>query len=79
RAIQFEVGNPSTAATMTRHDLGAALYAPIRILVREDGAGTAIEYDRPTSTFGSLGDPNIDVVAAALDARIGALAAALAG
>src|SRR5271156_1624499 len=33
KAKQFVVGNPLVAATMTRHDIRAALYAPLRVLV----------------------------------------------
>jgi len=29
-AIQYDIGNPLTASKMTRHDLGAALCAPLR-------------------------------------------------
>ena len=36
-AIQYEIGNPLTASKMTRHDLGAALYAPLRVVLFEDG------------------------------------------
>jgi hypothetical protein len=33
---------------MTRHQLSAALYAPIRVLLRENSDGAvAFEYDRP--------------------------------
>lgn len=42
---------------MTRRDLVAALYAPLRIALYEAEAGAAMfEYDRPPSLFGQIGD-----------------------
>lgn len=67
RSIQYDIGNPLTASKMTRHQLSAGTYAPIRVLLREDGDGSAFEYDRPTSVFGQFGDPHVDVVAQRLD------------
>ena len=68
RAIQYEIGNPFTASKMTRLNISAALYAPIRVLLREDGDGVvAFEYDRPASVFGQFGDNGIDIVARQLD------------
>lgn len=80
KAIQYDIGNPLTAARMTRHVLSAALYAPIRVLLREDAeGGVAFEYDRPATTFGQFGDPEVDAVATALDEQLrGMLAAAAA-
>lgn len=67
-ALLYEIGNPLTASKMTRHHLSAALYAPIRVLLREDAEGVvAFEYDRPASTFGQLGDVQVDEVARRLD------------
>jgi uncharacterized protein (DUF302 family) len=68
RALQYDIGNPLTASRMTRHQLSAGLYAPIRVLLREDGAGAvAFEYDRPASVFAQFGDPEVDAVAQVLD------------
>ena len=48
RAVQYEIGNPLTATKMTRQRISAALYAPVRVLLREDSWGeVAFEYDRP--------------------------------
>lgn len=71
RAIQYEIGNPLTASEMTRYHISAGLYAPIRVLLREDSDGlVAFEYDRPASTFGQLGDDQVDVVAGQLDQNL---------
>lgn len=68
QAIQYDIGNPLTASLMTRHNISAGLYAPIRVLLRESPAGeVAFEYDRPVSTFGQLGDDRVDIVARKLD------------
>ena len=36
-ARQYEIGNLLTASKMTRHQLPAALYAPLRVVLYEDG------------------------------------------
>lgn len=71
RAIQYDIGNPLTASKMTRHQLSAGLYAPIRVYLREDGGnGAAFEYDRPVSTFGQFGSEDVDKIARALDTEL---------
>lgn len=79
RAIQYDIGNPLTASRMTRHALSAALYAPIRVLLREGEDGVAFEYDRPASTFGQFGSDAVDAVARELDARLSESLIAAAG
>jgi uncharacterized protein (DUF302 family) len=67
-AIQYEIGNPLTASKMTRHDLGAALYAPLRVVLFEDQQGNAVfEYDKPSSFFGQFGDQRVTDVGLYLD------------
>jgi len=76
KAIQYIVGNPLFAIEMTRHSIGAALYAPLRVLIYEDESGkTCIEYDRPSSLFGQFGDEQVDAMAASLDKKLGDLVA----
>jgi uncharacterized protein (DUF302 family) len=80
KAVQFVLGNPLFAARMTRHNLSAGLYAPLRLLVYEDEAGkTFLEYDKPSSLFGQFHDERIDAVAALLDRKMEDLVAAAAG
>jgi len=70
-ALQYEIGNPVTASLMTRHRLSAALYAPIRVLLYENGAGHGVfEYDQPSTTFGQFGDERVMAVARGLDAAL---------
>lgn len=79
RAIQYAIGNPLTASRMTRHVLAAALYAPIRVLLREDADGhVAFEYDRPATTFGQFRNAAVDAVARELDTRLHATLSAAA-
>lgn len=76
KAVQYVVGNPLIAVQMTRHDLAAGLYAPLRLLVYEDNAGkTCLEYDKPSSLFGQFQDDRIDAVAAMLDRKVEELVA----
>jgi uncharacterized protein (DUF302 family) len=74
KAIQYVLGNPLFALRMTQHDVRAALYAPLRVLLYEDDQGrTCVEYDRPSSLFGQFGDERITPKAAMLDRKLEAL------
>ena len=74
RAIQYDIGNPLTAARMTQHQLSAALYAPIRVLLRESAeGGAAFEYDRPRSVFGQFNNADVNAVAQELDRHLQAV------
>lgn len=70
-AVQYEIGNPLTASTMTRYRLAAGLYAPLRVIIYEksDG-GSCIEYDLPSSLFGQFGDDRVMEVARGLDVAL---------
>jgi len=71
KAVQYEIGNPLTAARMTQHRLSAALYAPLRVVLYEDEAGrAAFEYDRPSSLFDQFGDERVRAVARELDVSL---------
>jgi len=71
KAVQYEIGNPLTASTMTQHQLPASLYAPLRVVLYESAAGHAVfEYDRPSSLFGQFGDERVTAVARELDASL---------
>jgi uncharacterized protein (DUF302 family) len=68
KAYQFEIGNAITASRMTRYQLSAALYAPLRVVLYEDDLGGAIfEYDKPSDLFGQFGDERVTEVARGLD------------
>jgi uncharacterized protein (DUF302 family) len=73
-ALQYDIGNPLTASKMTRRQLPAALYAPLRVLLFEDGQGRGIfEYDKPSSFFGQYGDERVTEVGRYLDATLEAV------
>jgi uncharacterized protein (DUF302 family) len=74
KARQYVVGNPLYAARMTQHDIRAALYAPLRVLIYvDDSGGTTVEYDLPSSLFGQFGNDKVNEVAADLDRKMSAL------
>ena len=75
KAAQYVIGNPLVAVEMTRFNLAAGLYAPLRAIIWEDKRGTTrIDYDLPSSLFGQFHDARIDAVAAKLDGEMAALA-----
>ena len=60
-----------TASKMTRHQLPAALYAPLRVVLFEDEQGRGIfEYDKPSSFFGQYGDERVTEVGRYLDVAL---------
>jgi uncharacterized protein (DUF302 family) len=70
-AVQYEIGNPLTASKMTRHQLPAALYAPLRVVLYENEQGRGVfEYDKPSSFFGQYGDERVTEVGRYLDATL---------
>lgn len=70
-AVQYEIGNPITASKMTRHNLGAALYAPLRVALFETEAGDVVfEYDKPSTLFGQFGDEKVIEIARCLDREL---------
>ena len=74
KAVQYVLGNPLVAVEITRYNLAAGLYAPLRAIIYEDEQGTThLEYDLPSSVFGQFHDARIDAVAAKLDAEMAAL------
>lgn len=79
-AVQFEIGNPIIASKMTRHDLAASLYAPLRIALFETDTGEVVfEYDKPSTLFGQIGDKRITQVALMLDRELEAALLRAAG
>jgi uncharacterized protein (DUF302 family) len=51
KITRWVFGNPLIAYTMIRHDITAALFAPVELLLyeNESGAGSTILYDLPSS------------------------------
>jgi hypothetical protein len=56
---------------MTRHQLQAALYVPLRVtLFENDSGGCTFAYDRPSSLFGQFGDERVTEVSHRLDEEL---------
>jgi hypothetical protein len=80
RAIQYDIGNPLTAERMTRFQLAAGLYAPLRVYLYENEQGRAIfECDLPSNLFGQFGDERVTAVGRELDAELEQTLQAAAG
>jgi uncharacterized protein (DUF302 family) len=81
RAKLYILGNPLIAATMIRHDLGAALNVPVRAMIVEDPAArrTRLVYDLPSSLMARLGNEEVNAAAVRLDEKLAALAEAATG
>ena len=59
---------------MTRYQLPAVLYAPLRVVLFEDDQGRGIfEYDKPSSFFSQYGDERATEVGRYLDATLEAV------
>jgi len=71
--IVYHIGNVLTAVQMTRENFGAGLYAPLRLAIFEDGTGTTLEYDQPSSLLGQFHNAKIDQSAASLNQRMARL------
>jgi hypothetical protein len=67
---QYLVGNPLIARQIIGLNRTAALHAPFPLAIYRDDQGVHVAYIQPSSSFGSLGSADIDVIAKELDARI---------
>jgi len=73
-ATAYLIGNVLYAVQMTKVNLAAGLYAPLRVvLYGSEAGGSVFEYDKPSSLFGQFDEPEIDAVARILDAKLLAL------
>jgi uncharacterized protein (DUF302 family) len=71
KAKQYLIGNPLVAIQITRYDIRAALYAPLRVLVFESGPGrTVVEFDQPSALFGQFGRNEVTAGAVESDGKL---------
>lgn len=71
KAKQYVLGDHLTAIKMTRCDIRAGLYAPLRVLIYEDdNYSTRVEFDQPSSLFGQFSDPDVTATAKDFDTRL---------
>jgi uncharacterized protein (DUF302 family) len=75
KVLRVVLGNPLIAITMLRHDVTAGLFAPVEMLLVDEGDGSSLTYIKPSSLM--VYEPNPQLLSAAeeLDAKLAALAA----
>jgi uncharacterized protein (DUF302 family) len=79
KALRVIIGNPLIAITMLRHDLTAGLFAPVELLlVEEDNGRSSLIYVQPSSLMVVETNPPLLAAARELDAKLAALASAIA-
>jgi uncharacterized protein (DUF302 family) len=74
-ALRVILGNPLIAITMLRHDVTAGLFAPVEVLLVDEGGGrSSLTYVKPSSLM--VVEPNPELLSAAkeLDNKLAALA-----
>lgn len=80
KALRVILGNPLIAITMLRHDVTAGLFAPVELLLTDEGDdGSSVTYVKPSSLM--VVEPNPELLSAAieLDGKLAALAEKVAG
>jgi uncharacterized protein (DUF302 family) len=76
--VAYLMGNVAIAERMFRHDAQAMLYAPLRTVIWEDGAGCAwFTIDQPSTLFDGFGVPDVSAVGIELDRKLAVLLEAL--
>ena len=79
KALRVIIGNPLIAITMLRHDLTAGLFAPVELLLmEEDNSRSSLIYVQPSSLMVVETNPPLLAAARELDAKLAALASAIA-
>jgi uncharacterized protein (DUF302 family) len=75
KVLRVILGNPLIAITMLRHDVTAGLFAPVEVLLVDEGDGSSLTYIKPSSLM--VFEPNPKLLSAAkdLDTKLAALAA----
>ncbi|RAU90694.1 hypothetical protein DQP58_22560 [Mycobacterium colombiense] len=74
KALRVILGNPLIAITMLRHDVTAGLFAPVELLLLEEGSGSSLTYVKPSSLMVVEHNPELLSAAEGLDAKLAALA-----
>ncbi len=75
KVLRFVIGNPLLAITIMRHDLTAGLFAPVELIVIEDGEQqSSLTYVRPSSLMVVETNEPLLTAAKELDAKLHALA-----
>jgi uncharacterized protein (DUF302 family) len=75
KVVRLIIGNPTIAITMLRHDLTAGLFAPVELILIEEGdGGCSLTYVRPSSLMVVEKNDALLDAAKQLDAKLRALA-----
>jgi uncharacterized protein (DUF302 family) len=76
KVMRVILGNPLIAITMLRHDVSAGLFAPVELLLTDEGEGegSGLTYVKPSSLMVVERNPELLSAAEKLDAKLAALA-----
>jgi uncharacterized protein (DUF302 family) len=75
KVLRAIIGNPTIAITMLRHDLTAGLFAPVELILIEEGDGRcSLSYVRPSSLMVVEKNDALLDAAKQLDSKLQALA-----
>jgi uncharacterized protein (DUF302 family) len=75
KVLRLIIGNPTIAITMLRHDLTAGLFAPVELILIEEGDGRcSLTYVRPSSLMVVEKNDALLDAAKQLDSKLQALA-----
>jgi uncharacterized protein (DUF302 family) len=75
KALRVVLGNPLIAITMIRHDLNAALFVPVELMItEEEDGGSALTYVVPSSLMVVENNEPLREAALDLDVKLSALA-----
>lgn len=79
KVLRVILGNPLIAITMLRHDVTAGLFAPVELLLADEGTGSSLTYVRPSTLMVVETNPELLAAAEELDVKLAALAAKVTG
>lgn len=79
KVMRVVLGNPLIAVTMLRHDVTAGLFAPVEVLLVDEGERSSLTYVRPSSLMVIEPNPELHSAATELDAKLAALATKVTG
>lgn len=75
KVLRVIFGNPLIAVTMLRHDVSAGLFAPVEMLLVDEGQGrSSLTYVKPSSLMVVESNPELLSAAKELDSKLAALA-----
>jgi uncharacterized protein (DUF302 family) len=76
KVLRVILGNPLIAITMLRHGMTAGLFAPVEVLLLDEGDGrSSLTYVKPSSLMVVQPNPELLSSAGELDTKLAALAA----